>query len=69
LFALLLRVALGQAHPDVTQILKKVSENYKAAAQYELVGDANSTTEKAAPSHIRIAFKANRYRMREACPG
>jgi hypothetical protein len=43
-FALLLRVALAQTLPDVAQILKKVSETYKAASQYELVGDVTSMT-------------------------
>ena len=35
-------MALAQTQPDVSQILKKVSETYKAASQYELVGDATS---------------------------
>jgi hypothetical protein len=43
------------------QILKKVSETYKAASQYELVGDATShdaRTGKDGTSHMRVAFQA-----------
>jgi outer membrane lipoprotein-sorting protein len=72
-FALLLRVALAQTQPDVAQILKKVSETYKAASQYELVGDATShdaRTGKDGTSHMRVAFQApNRYRIEGGVPG
>lgn len=73
LFALFLRVALAQTQPDVAQILKKVSETYKGASQYELVADATShdaRTGKDESSHMRVAFKApNRYRIEGGMPG
>src|ERR1700730_4084407 len=73
LFALLLRAALAQTQPDVAEILKKVSETYKAASQYEFVADATvheARTGRDVTSHMRFAFKApDRYRVEGSMPG
>jgi outer membrane lipoprotein-sorting protein len=73
LFALLLRMALAQAHPDVAQILKKVGETYKAASQYEFVADTtfhDARTGKDGSAHMRVAFKGpNKYRLEGGIPG
>ena len=68
LFALALRPALAQTPPNLSEILKKVSETYKAASQYELVAD--TTGHESAPGHMLFAFKApNKYRLEGAMPG
>ena len=73
LFALVLRAALAQTQPDVAEILKKVSETYKAASQYEFVVDATvheARTGRDVTSHMRFAFKApDRYRVEGSMTG
>ncbi len=70
LFALVLRAAIAQTQPDVAEILKKVSEVYKAASQYEIVADATSRGAGTAPIHMLLAFRLpSRYRMEGALPG
>jgi outer membrane lipoprotein-sorting protein len=73
LFVLVLRAALAQKQPDVAEILKKVSETYKAASQYQFVVDITSGeagTGASAVSHMVFAFKApNNYRMEGGMPG
>jgi hypothetical protein len=63
----------AQTQPDVAEILKKVSEVYKAASQYELVADATLHVEGSGAikaSHLVLAFKGpNRYRMQGKIPG
>ena len=62
---LALRV-VAQDRPDVTEILKKVSDTYKAAKDYDLVGEVTVMERGQAAVHgrIRVAFKApDRYRM------
>jgi outer membrane lipoprotein-sorting protein len=64
--------ALGQAQPNLTEILKKVGETY-TAAQYELVGEQTSKTRgNDAPAHVhfRVAFKGpNQYRLEGSFAG
>jgi outer membrane lipoprotein-sorting protein len=70
---LVLRTALAQAQPDVTQILKKVSETYKAASDYELIADTTTHepgTNNGVSGHMLFAFRSpNHYRMEGAMPG
>lgn len=69
---LVLPVAMAQTHPDLAELLKNVSETYKSAVQYELVGDATSAdarSGKIGSFHMRIAFKApNKYRIEGQLP-
>ena len=64
---LLCGMALAQSQPNVTEILKKLSETYKAASEYQFVADTTETdpaTGKREVGHIVIAVKApDRYRM------
>ncbi len=55
LFILFLRAADAQTPPDVAEILKRVSEVYKSASQYEFVIDS---TDRDATLHSRFAFKS-----------
>ena len=65
--ALLLHAGVAQTRPDVVDILKKVSETYKAASQYEFAVDV---TAHGSTSRMVFAFKApNQYRMQGALPG
>jgi outer membrane lipoprotein-sorting protein len=72
LSVLLLRMASAQTQPDLMAVLKKVGEIYKAATQYEFVGDGTCHVRKTGAVetfHMLIAFKApNRYRMQAATP-
>jgi outer membrane lipoprotein-sorting protein len=66
LLAVLVRGALAQAHPDVTEILKKVGETYRAAKEYELISTSTGT---AVPGRLLLAFRApNRFRTEGADP-
>jgi outer membrane lipoprotein-sorting protein len=73
LFALFSPAAFAQSQPNVADILKKVSETYKSASQYEFITDmtvpgaqANAGTS----GHVLFAFKSpDRYRMEGAFPG
>jgi outer membrane lipoprotein-sorting protein len=66
------RAALGQTVPDATEILKKVAETYRAAKDYELIGEASFRQPgNNAPARIHLleAFKApNRYRIEGVIP-
>lgn len=67
LFVLLSAAAFGQSTPNVTDILKKVSETYKSVSQYEFIADAST---QATLNHVLFAFKApNQYRMEGTLPG
>ncbi len=67
LVVLPLSTLTAQGQPDVPGILKKVSETYKAASQYEFVTDItmiDPQTKKGITGHTRFAFKPpNKYRM------
>lgn len=69
---LLIPMALPQTPPDLTAVLKRVSEIYKAASQYELIGDATCRARPLAAVvsvHLLIAFRApNKYRMQAGTP-
>jgi outer membrane lipoprotein-sorting protein len=73
LLTLLLRAASAQPQPDVAEILRKVSETYKAASQYEFVVDLKVRDEETATpvaGHVLFAFRSpNRYRVEGAIPG
>jgi hypothetical protein len=73
LLAVLSRAVAAQTAPDVAEILKKVSETYKGATQYELVLDETETLQANRPpghAHVRIVFKApNQYRMEGVVSG
>jgi outer membrane lipoprotein-sorting protein len=73
LLTLLLHAASAQPQPDVAEILRKVSETYKAASQYEFVVDLkvrDEETGKPTTGHALFAFKSpNRYRAEGAIPG
>jgi len=71
---LLVSAVCAEAQPDVGGILKKVSELYKGAAQYQIV--AETVGHKSEPQtadnsgRALFAFKPpNRYRMEGAIPG
>lgn len=66
LFAILMPVAFAQARPDVPEVLKKVSETYRGAKEYEIISTSTGT---ASPGRLLLAFRApNRYRMEGADP-
>lgn len=73
LFALLLQTAWAQTPPDVSEILKKVGETYKASSRYEFEIDATGregANGARTTFHTHIAFSApNKYRMEGALPG
>jgi len=71
LFALFLHAASAQAQPDVAEILKKVSDVYKPASQYEFEIDAaGQAGGKNVTTHLHFAFSApDRYRMEGLLPG
>jgi outer membrane lipoprotein-sorting protein len=73
LYGLFLHPVLAQTQPNVAEILRKVSQTYKAAANYEFVADATVRTDganKGWSSHLLFAFVSpNRYRMEGAFPG
>jgi outer membrane lipoprotein-sorting protein len=73
LFALVLKLACAQTQPDVSEILKKVSETYKAASNYEFVIDQSLSEPGAGGNiscHAHIAFKSpNQYRLEGTMPG
>jgi outer membrane lipoprotein-sorting protein len=62
----------AQAQPDIAEILKKVSETYKSASQYELIADTTVQGARARAGtvgHMLFAFKApNQYRMEGTSP-
>jgi outer membrane lipoprotein-sorting protein len=65
---LLLPAAHAQTPPDLKAVLKKVSEIYKAATQYEFIGDATCRggllPNIAQSAHVVIAFRApDKYRI------
>ena len=67
LLPVLFTVAGGQAQPDIGGILKKLSDTYKTASQYELVMEVTETTLGTGQSklvHSLVAVKApDRYRV------
>jgi outer membrane lipoprotein-sorting protein len=69
---LLLGVASAQSQPDLAAVLRKVSDTYKAASQYELIGDATCRVRPpgtTASFHFLIAFRTpNKYRMQAGVP-
>jgi outer membrane lipoprotein-sorting protein len=69
--ALFLNAALAQTQPSVVEILKKVSETYKAISQYEFeIDTATNDNGTRAISHVHFAFKGpNKYRVEGAIPG
>lgn len=71
LLALFLHGAEAQTQPEVAEILKKVSETYKAVSQYELEVDATTNEDgKRVTLHMHFAFKApDKYRMEGLGPG
>src|SRR5579863_7684895 len=73
LVAMFLSVVSAQTTPDVAEILRKVSETYKGASQYELILDQTGTPQGNNPperAHVRIVFKApNQYRMEGVVSG
>jgi outer membrane lipoprotein-sorting protein len=70
---LFLQTAFAQSPPNTADILKKVSETYKSASEYELAGDMTAQGDNAptgARDHFLFAFKApNQYRMEGTFPG
>jgi outer membrane lipoprotein-sorting protein len=64
--------AVGQAEPDITEILKRVGEAYRAAKDYQLIGDATLREpgdNTATRIHLLEAFKPpNRYRVEGVIP-
>ncbi len=71
---LLLSAVCAEAQPDVAAILKKVSELYKGAAQYEMmaeiIGPKSDPQTADKPGRAIFAFKPpNRYRIEGAPPG
>jgi len=61
LFALCTSAAFAQTQPDVTEILKKVTESYKDVSQYEVVTSAtlkDPTTKQVTLRDMRFVFKA-----------
>jgi len=69
---LLSPTTFAQTHPDVAEILQKVSETYKGASQYELAADfkgRDERTGKQVAGHMDVAVRASdRYRI-EGLPG
>jgi len=63
--------ALAQTPPAVAEILSKVGQTYKAAADYELVADLTVRENGAITrGHLLLAFKSpGRYRLEGALPG
>jgi len=56
----------AQAHPGVAEILKKVSETYRSAKEYELISTSTGT---AVPGRLLMAFRApNQFRTEGADP-
>ena len=72
LFALVPCTALAQAPPDVAEILKRVSDTYRAASEYELIIDLIAPVLPDEPDlsrHMHMAFKApDRYRVEGLFP-
>jgi len=70
LAGLLSGAALAQTKPDVTEILGKLSETYKAAQQYEIVADRvekDPATGESEGAHMLIAVRLpDRYRIERA---
>jgi len=70
---LLSHSARAQNQPDVAEILKKVSETYKATTQYELVAEFKGRDERSGTpeaGHVVMAFRApDRYRFEGGLPG
>jgi outer membrane lipoprotein-sorting protein len=64
---LLLPAAQAQGPPDLTAMLKKVSEIYRAATQYEFIGEFTcqpGSPRTAQPGHILVALRLpDRYRI------
>lgn len=73
LFALVLKLACAQTQPDVSEILKKVSETYNAASNYQFVIDQTMQESGAGGSasfHVHIAFRSpSQYRLEGTLPG
>jgi outer membrane lipoprotein-sorting protein len=73
LFALLLHTTGAQAQPDLSAILRKVSEKYKASSRYEFEIDATGhegANGARSTFHTHIAFRApDGYRIDGAIPG
>jgi len=71
--ALAVCAAAAQEPPDVAEILKRVSEAYQAASQYELRASETMRlpgTDKSAVAETYVAFKApDRYRLEGKIPG
>lgn len=69
---LLLPAAQAQTQPDLKAVLKKVSEIYKAATQYEFIGDATCRAEPlhtTQPVHVLMALRLpDKYRMMAGNP-
>jgi outer membrane lipoprotein-sorting protein len=66
--ALFVCAARGLSQPDAAEILKRVTETYKSATEYELVMDTTYTdaagAAQAPPFPARLAFKSpDRYRI------
>jgi len=71
LTTLLAHTASAQTHPDLRQILQRVSDTYRAASQYELFAAATTHDDDTNDTaRMHFAFKGpNRYRMEGALPG
>jgi outer membrane lipoprotein-sorting protein len=70
---LLPAAALPQTRPDVTEVMKKVSEKYKNVTQYEFSMDLttkNQDTGEPITTHFLLALKnPDKYRMEGVMPG
>lgn len=71
LWLLALSAAQAQTKPDLKAVLKKISEIYKAATEYEFIGEATCRAEP--PNtvrrvHVLIAYKEGKYRMEGSDP-
>jgi outer membrane lipoprotein-sorting protein len=73
LLTLLSRVTPAQIHPDIKEILTKVSAAYTGVSQYELVAELTIKlpgNNPSVPSRVRVAFKVpDQYRMEGTIPG